>query len=70
MKKELLIYLLTVVISALMIHPDLLSTPLARLEMMTDRANYYHPFLFGLGIYLVIGVIRLIVIGLKKIIKR
>ncbi len=70
MKKELLIYIFTVVISALLIHQDMLSTPLTRLEMMADRANYYHPFLFGLGVYLVIGIVRLIVLGLRKMIKR
>lgn len=70
MKKELLIYLLTVVVSALLMHPDLFSTPFARFEMMANRANYYHPLLFGLGVYLVIGIIRLIVVGLKKIMKR
>jgi hypothetical protein len=70
MRKELLIYLLTVAVSALLVHPDLLSTPLTRLEMMTDRANYYHPFLFGLGVYLIIGIIRLIIAGIKKIMKK
>lgn len=70
MKKELLIYLLTVVVSALVMHPDLFSTPLARFEMMANRANYYHPFLFGLGVYLIIGIVRLIFAGLKKIIKK
>ncbi|WP_345975991.1 hypothetical protein [Sulfurimonas sp. HSL3-7] len=70
MKKELLIYLLTVVVSALIMHPDLLSTPLIRFDTMANRANYYHPFLFGLGVYLMIGIVRLIVVGLKKIMKR
>lgn len=70
MKKELLIYLFIVILSALIFHPDLLSEPGSRLAMMSDRANYYHPLLFGLVIYLGIAVLRLILLGLRKIIKR
>ena len=70
MKKELLFYLLIVIVSALIIHPDLLTDPGSRLEMMSDRANYYHPLLFGLAIYLSIALLRLIGVGLRKIIKR
>ena len=70
MKKELLIYLLTVVVSALVMHPDLLSDPAARFSMMSDRANYYHPFLFGLVPYLIIGLFRLLYLGIQKIMKR
>lgn len=70
MKKELLLYLGILLLSALAFHSDLLSNPTARLEMMSERANYYHPLVFGFGVYLVIGVFRLIVIGIGKIIKR
>jgi hypothetical protein len=69
-KKELLIYIVVVILSALVFHSDLFSDPAARLEMMSDRANYYHPLIFGLGIYVLIGLVRLIVIGIGKIIKR
>jgi hypothetical protein len=69
-KKELLLYLFFVLITALLFHPDLLSEPEKRLEMMSDRGNYYHPFLFGFGIYLGIGILRLFAVGVKKIVKR
>ena len=70
MKKELLIYLFIVLMAALLFHPDLLSEPEKRLEMMSDRGSYYHPFLFGFGIYLGIGILRLFAVGAKKIVKR
>lgn len=70
MKRELLIYLFTVLLCAPVIHPDLLSNPVLRLEMMSDRANYFHPFVFGFGVYLAVGLLRLVLLGLRKIIKR
>lgn len=70
MKKELLIYLAILILSALILHPDLLTDPLKRIEMMSERANYYHPVVFSLAIYLVIGLGRLIVAGIKKLTRR
>lgn len=70
MKRELLIYLATVALAALLVHPDLLTDPASRVGMMFDRANYYHPLFFGLGIYLLIGVIRLIIRWGRKLLKR
>ncbi len=67
MKKELLIYLTIIILSALFMHFDLLTDPLHRIEMMSEQANYYHPFLFGFGLYLIIGLFRLIILGIKKI---
>jgi len=70
MKKELLIYLAVLLLSALFMHPDLLLDPVARFKTMIGRANYYHPFLFALGIYLLIGAIRLLVKWIRRFIKR
>lgn len=70
MKKELLIYLSILILSALVLHPDLLTDPLKRIDMMSERANYYHPVLFSLAIYLVVGFGRLIVAGIKKLTSR
>jgi hypothetical protein len=69
-KKELLLYLFIVLLTALIFHPDLFTDPRSRLEMMSDRENYYHPLLFGLVIYLSIALLRLIVVGLKKIMQK
>jgi len=68
MAKELLIYLAIVLVSSLLFHPDLLTEPLQRLSWMHDHANYYHPLLFGLGIYLLIGIPRLLYFGTLKVI--
>ena len=70
MRKELLIYLFIVLFSALVVHPDLFSDPMARFETMMGRANYYHPFLFGLGIYLLIGALRLFVKWVRRVLKK
>jgi hypothetical protein len=69
-KKEVVIYFVLLLFSALLIHSDLLTKPAVRLEMMSDRSNYYHPFVFGFILYLVVGIFRLIVVGIKKLIKR
>lgn len=58
------------IVSAIILHPDLLSDPMERFTVMSDRANYYHPFLFGLIPYLIIGLFRLLYLGIRKIIKR
>ena len=67
MKKELMIYVAIIILSAFVIHSDLFTDPLKRFEIMSERANYYHPFLFALVIYMVIGLGRLLVIGIKKL---
>lgn len=67
MRKELAIYLIVLVLSAMLIHPDLLTSPLKRLDLMSERANYYHPFVFALAPYLVITLLRLLIQGLKKL---
>ncbi len=70
MKKELLIYVVLLILSALVVHPDLLTDPFKRIETMSERANYYHPIVFSLPIYLVVGLGRLIVMGIKKLTRR
>ena len=51
-----------------MVHPDLLTAPIDRLESMYERGNYYHSFVIALAVYLLIGIGRLLVIGIKKLI--
>ena len=57
-KKELLIYLATLLILALIMHSDLLSDPLSRLGLMQDKGNYFHPFLYSFIVYAVILILR------------
>ncbi len=57
-KKEILYYLLTLLALALLMHIDLLSDPSSRLELMQEKGNYTHPFLYSFVIYFVIFVLR------------
>jgi len=57
-KKEIFYYLLTLLILALIMHIDLLSDPSSRLQMMQDKENYTHPFLYSFVVYFIILVLR------------
>ena len=57
-KKELLYYLLTLFVLALIMHIDLLSDPFSRLQTMGEKENYFHPFLYSFIVYFVILVLR------------
>ena len=58
LKKELLIYLLTLLALALIMHIDLLSDPSARLQAMQEKENYTHPLLYSFVVYAVILILR------------
>lgn len=60
-KREILYYLLTLLVLALIMHIDLLSNPSARLELMQQKENYSHPFLYSFIIYFIILIIRKII---------
>jgi len=60
-KKEILIYLATLLILALIMHIDLLSDPFSRLSSMQEKGNYFHPFLYSFIIYAVILILRKII---------
>ena len=57
-KKEVLYYLLTLVILALIMHIDLLNNPLLRLQHMNEKGNYTHPFIYSFIVYAVILILR------------
>ena len=59
--RELLYYLLTLFVLALIMHIDLLSDPSARLAMMQEKENYSHPFIYAFVIYIVIFILRKII---------
>ena len=61
LKKEILYYLLTLLILALIMHFDLLSNPSARFELMQEKGNYTHPFLYTFIIYSIILIFRKII---------
>jgi len=70
MKKESLIYLAIFIIGAIVVHPDLLYTPMARFEWVNKRGNYYHPFILSVAVYLLIAAVRLLTIGIKSFWKK
>ena len=57
-KKEILYYLLTLLVLALIMHIDLLSDPFSRLQTMGEKENYTHPFLYSFVVYFIIFVLR------------
>jgi len=57
-KKEILLYLLILVLLALVSHTDLLSNPFARFEMMGEKGNYFHPFFYAFVLYSLILIVR------------
>jgi len=57
-KKEFLLYLGILLILTLIMHSDLLSNPSSRFEMMYEKGNYTHPFLYTFIIYIIIFIIR------------
>jgi len=66
-KREILVYLVMLFVLSLIMHSDLLSTPTSRFEIMSEKGNYSHPFLYTFIIYSVIFIIRKIldfIIGL------
>ncbi len=70
-KKELLYYLLIFFLLAFALHIDLASNPLARLDLMREKENYFHPFFYTLIVYAGLLIIRksidLVVVIFKKI---
>ena len=60
-KLELIYFIVILVILALLQHSDLLTSPLDRLETMTQKQNYFHPLLWTSIVYAVVGAMRLIV---------
>ena len=57
-KREILVYLVMLFVLSLVMHSDLLSTPTARVEIMFEKGNYSHPFLYTFIIYSILFIIR------------
>ncbi len=61
LKKELVIYTALLTMLILLMHPDLLSDPTARLGLMQTQGNYIHPLLYTFFVYLIIYFLRAII---------
>ncbi len=60
-KKELIIYLLVVLVLTLIMHSDLLTNPSMRINLMYEKENYSHPFLYSFFVYSAILILRKII---------
>ncbi len=66
-KKEFFIYVAMLLILTVLMHADILSNPSARFQMMHERGDYSHPFLYTFILYSVLFIFRKIldfIIGL------
>jgi len=70
LKREALYYLVILVVLALIMHIDLLSNPLSRLELMQEKDNYSHPFFYSFILYSVILVLRTLINVVSKIFEK
>jgi len=59
-KIELIYFSILLIILALFMHQDLLTTPLDRFSLMNEKENYLHPITWTFIIYFIIGMFRLI----------
>ena len=66
-KKELIIYLLVVLVLTLIMHSDLLTNPSMRINLMYEKENYSHPFLYSFFVYSAILILRKIIDFLSAI---
>ena len=57
-KKEFFIYLATLLVLIVIAHSDMLTDPMARFELMSEKENYTHPLLYSFIIYAVIFILR------------
>jgi len=69
-KNELIFFTILLIILAFIQHSDLLTNPSDRIELMTQRENYLHPFLWVALIYIVLLVVRLILKFILKLFKK
>lgn len=58
---ELIYFLAILLILSLLQHSDLVSSPLQRVDLMLEKGNFIHPLLWTSGVYILIGLIRLII---------
>ena len=57
-KREVLIYIAMLLLLAIVMHMDLLSDPASRFEIMVEKGNYSHPFLYTFFVYSILYIIR------------
>jgi hypothetical protein len=66
-KIELIYFCAILLILAALQHSDLLYSPMARITLMAEKENYFHPLLWTSVVYVVVGFFRLVVKLFRKI---
>lgn len=61
LRTELIYFFVILLILAVIQHSDLLSAPMARVDLMLEKQNYLHPLLWTMPAYIVVGIFRAIV---------
>lgn len=69
-KRELIIYSALLLLLIVLMHPDMLTDPAARLGLMQQHQNYVHPLLYTLFFYLILFVVRAAFGWILKLLKR
>jgi hypothetical protein len=70
LKRELLIYSAILLVLIVLMHPDMLTDPAARLGLMQQHENYVHPLLYTLFFYLILLIVRAAFGWILKLLKR
>lgn len=58
LRTHLIYFFAILLILAILQHSDLLTSPMARVELMAEKENYLHPLLWATPIYVVVIIIR------------
>lgn len=58
LKKEFFYYLLTFIFLTLIMHFDIVSDPIARFELLQEKGNYSHPFIYTFVVYGAMFILR------------
>lgn len=61
LKREILYYLITLLVLSIIMHMDLLTDPASRFEAIQAKENYFHPFLYAFIVYGIMFVLRKII---------
>ena len=69
-KKEIIIYFLTLFVLALIMHIDLLSDPSSRFHAMQAKENYGHPFFYSFVVYFIILILRKVIDFIMNLFKK
>jgi len=57
-KREFFVYIAMLFVLGLVMHADLLSDPSSRFQLMHEKGNYSHPFLYTFFVYIILLLIR------------